>query len=93
MSTKSRISAALAAFTLVTALAATGGEAQARPRFGLGLGIGLAAGTLIGAAGVSRSYAGSAYLVDHGYDECRFVDRYDRWGNVRTIKICEVVPY
>ena len=53
----------------------------------------VAAGTLIGAAAIPKSSAGSAYLVDHGYDECRFVDRYDRWGHVRTSKICEVVPY
>jgi hypothetical protein len=37
--------------------------------------------------------ANSAYTVDHGYDECRFVDRIDRKGNVVTIKICDVVPY
>jgi hypothetical protein len=35
----------------------------------------------------------SAYTVDHGYDECRFVERIDRKGNVLTIKICDVVPY
>ena len=85
--TKSKmIAAALAALTLATTFTAFGGEAQARPRFGAGLGIGLAAGALIGAAAVSNSY------YEPGYRECRYVDRLDRWGNVRTIKVCDV-PY
>ena len=89
MSTKSKIAAAaLAALTLTTALAATGGEAQARPRFGVGLGIGLAAGTLIGAAAASN-----AYYVGPGHRECRYLERYDSWGNLRVIKICDVVRY
>jgi hypothetical protein len=43
----------------------------------------------------ARTRAGivSAHMADHGYDECRFVDRIDSRGNIRTIKICEVVPY
>ena len=89
--TKSKIktiAAALAALTLATTFTAIGGEAQARPRFGAGLGIGLAAGALIGIAAASNSY----YYAP-GYRECRYVDRLDRWGNVRTIKVCDVVPY
>lgn len=91
--TKSKIgsktfAAALAALTLATAFAATSGEAQARPRWGVGLGIGLAAGALIGAAAASSAYAGPAY-----YRDCRYVERYDRWGNLRVVKVCDVVPY
>jgi hypothetical protein len=82
------IAAALAAITLATTFTAIGGEAQARPRFGAGLGIGLAAGALIGAAAVSNSY----YYAP-GYRECRYVERYDRWGNLRTVRVCEVAPY
>ena len=76
--TKSKtIAAALAALILASAIAATSGEVQAR----------------FGAAPVSSADANSAYMVDHGYDECRFVDRIDRKGNVLTMKICDVVPY
>ncbi len=75
--------AALAIVTLGTAFAATSGQAQAHSHhFGPGLGIGFAAGALIGAAAVSSSNY-------YGYRECRYVDRLDRWGNVRTIKVCE----
>ena len=81
--TKSKtIAAALAALTLATTFTAIGGEAQARPRFGTALGIGLAAGALIGAAAVSNSY-------NYGYRECRWVQRVDDWGNVRTFKVCD----
>ena len=84
--TKSKtIAAALAALTLATTFTAFGGEAQARPRFGGGLAIGLAAGALIGAAAASNSsYYGP------GYRECRYVERFDRWGNLRTIRVCDV---
>lgn len=86
MSTKTKIAAvALAAVTLTAAIATTSGEAQARPRFGVGLGIGLAAGALIGAA-ASSAYAGPSYVVR----ECRYVERYDRWGNIRMVRICDV---
>jgi hypothetical protein len=82
------IAAALAALTLATTFMTFGHEAQAHPRFGAGLGIGLAAGALIGATAVSNSY----YYAP-GYRECRYVDRIDRWGYVRTIRVCDVVPY
>jgi hypothetical protein len=88
--TKSKtIAAALAALTLATTFTAIGGQAQAHSHFGPGLGIGFAAGALIGAAAVSSN----AYYYASGYTECRFVNRLDRWGNVRTIKICDVAPY
>jgi hypothetical protein len=86
--TKSKtIAAALAAITLATTFTAIGGEAQARPRFGAGLGIGLAAGALIGAAVASNAYAEPAY----GTAECRYAERFDRWGNLRMVKVCD--PY
>lgn len=91
--TKSKtIAAALAALTLAASIAATSGEAQARPRFGAGLGLGFAAGALVGIA-ASSAYASPGYVVNPGYRECRYVERFDRWGNVRTIKVCDVVPY
>ncbi len=93
MSTKTKIAAAaLAALTLTTAIAATGGEAQARSR-GLGVGLGFAAGALIGAAAASNAYAGPVYVTGPAYRECRYVERFDRWGNLRVMKVCDVVPY
>ena len=80
------VAAALAALTLATTFTAVGGEAQARPRFGAGLGIGFAAGALIAAAASSSYYA-------PGYRECRFVERMDRWGNLRVVKVCDYAPY
>jgi hypothetical protein len=88
--TKSKtIAAALAALTLATTFTAIGGHAQAHPHFGhgWGLGAGFVAGTLIGAA------AATTYSYAPGYTECRYVERYDRWGNLRTVKVCDVVPY
>jgi uncharacterized protein (DUF697 family) len=88
--TKSKtIAAALAALTLAATFTAIGGQAQAHPHFGHGWGIGagFVAGTLIGAA------AASGYTYAPGYTDCRYVDRYDRRGNLRTVKVCDVVPY
>jgi hypothetical protein len=87
--TKSKtFAAALAALTLATTFTAIGGQAQAHPHFGhgWGLGAGLVAGTLIGAAAVSNSYS-----YEPAYT-CRYVGRYDRWGNLRTVQVCDV-PY
>ena len=93
MSIKTKIAAgALAALTFTTAVVASSGEAQARPRWGW-IGAGFAAGALIGAAAVSSSYAGPAYVVGPGYRSCRYVERFDSWGNLRVIKVCDVVPY
>jgi hypothetical protein len=80
------VAAALAALTLATTFTAVGGEAQARPRYGVGLGI--AAGLLVGAA-----VASNAHYYAPGYRDCRYVERYDRWGNLRTIRVCDVAPY
>src|SRR5262245_37145344 len=78
--------AALAALTLATTFTAVGGQAPARPRYGVGLGI--ATGLLVGAA-----VASSSYYYAPGYRDCRYVERYDRWGNLRTIRVCDVAPY
>jgi anaerobic C4-dicarboxylate transporter len=87
MLTKSKFAgAALATLALVGCLVTNSESAQAHPRFGVGLGIGIATGALIGAAAASGAYAGPVY----GYRECRYVQRYDRWGNIRLIKVCDV---
>jgi len=87
-SAKAKVAAAaLAALTVTTALATTGSQAQAGHRHGVGLGIGIAAGALIGAAVASNAYAEPVYV--RGYRECRYVERYDRWGNIRLVRICD----
>jgi zinc transporter ZupT len=85
--TKSKITAVLAALTLTGTLAATSGSAQAHSHWGAGVGIGFAAGALIGAA-ATNAYAGPVYVTP-GYRDCRLVERYDRWGNVRLVRICD----
>jgi hypothetical protein len=83
--TKSKITAlTLTALTL----AVTSRTAQAHSHWGTGVGIGIAAGALIGAAAVSNGYAGPVYVTP-GYRDCRLVERYDRWGNVRVIRVCD----
>lgn len=84
------IATALAALTLATTFTAIGGQAQAHPHFGhhgWGIGAGFAAGVLIGAAATSN-----AYYYEPAY-ACRYVGRYDRWGNLRTVRVCDVAPY
>jgi len=81
--TKSKtVAAALAALTLATTFTAFGSEAQARPRWGL-IGAGFAAGTLIG---IAAANSGPVYMRD---DDCRFVERMDRWGNMYVVKVCD----
>ena len=83
MLTKSKFTGApLAALALAGCLVVSG-SAQAHPRFGVGLGIGIATGAVIGAAVASGAYASPVY-------SCRYVERYDRWGNIRLIKVCDV---
>jgi len=74
--------AALATLALAGCLVATSGSAQAHPRFGVGLGIGIATGAVIGAAVASGAYATPVY-------SCRYFERYDRWGNIRLIRVCD----
>ena len=84
--TKSKtIAAALAALTLAASLTVTSGQAQAHPKFGKGLGIGLAVGTAIGIAAASHRYVEPVYTDG----ECRYIERYDRWGRLRVFKVCE----
>lgn len=85
------LTAAFAALTLITAIAATSTESQARPRLHGAVGIGIVAGTLIGAAIASNAYAEPAYVVAPDYGECRYVERYNRWGHLRVVKVC--APY
>ncbi|HET9717454.1 MAG TPA: hypothetical protein VFP60_14840 [Pseudolabrys sp.] len=90
MSMQSKFTAAaVAGLTLAGAVITTVGSAHAHPRFGFGLGVGIAAGALIGAAAASNAYSGPIYFTP-GYRECRLVERYDRWGNVRLIRVCDV---
>ena len=85
------IAAALTALTLVTTLAATSGQAQAKS-WGTALGVGLAAGAVIGGpllSTVTVITARPAYVVEPGY-RCRPVARYDAWGNyIRTVRVCD----
>ncbi len=91
--TTKTLAAALAAITLAGTIAASSGEAQARPRFGTALGIGIVAGALIGVAAASHANAGPAYVTGYDYRECRYVERYNRWGHLRVVKVCDVAPY
>ena len=83
------VAGTLAAVTITVGVLATSStEAQAwgRRGWGPGLGFGIAAG-VIGAA----AFAATAphYYVAPGVS-CRFVERYDRWGNYRgTVKVCD----
>jgi len=74
----------LAALTLAGALAVSAGQAQAKPHHvGPAVGVGLAIGTMIGvAAAANAAYAEPVY-------ECRYVERYDRWGNLQVFKVCD----
>jgi predicted MFS family arabinose efflux permease len=83
------IVAALTALTLVTTLAASSGQAQAK-NWGA-FGVGVAAGALVGAAATSHAYGyyGGPVYVAEPVHHCRFVASYDAWGNyVRTVRVC-----
>ena len=85
--TKSKITTAtLAALALAGTLVATSGSAQAHSHWGAGVGIGIAAGALIGAAAASTLCRPRLRTPD--YRDCRLVERYDRWGNVRVVRVC-----
>jgi hypothetical protein len=79
----------LAALTItVGALATSSTEAHAwgKKGFGPGLGFGIAAG-VIGAA----AFAATAPSYGYGVASCRYVERYDAWGNYRgTRKVCDL---
>lgn len=73
--------AAFAAITLAAAM--TSNQAQAGWHGGgAALGLGIIAGAAVGAA------AASSYPYYPAY-RCRYVERVDRWGNLRTYKVCD----
>jgi len=78
-----------AALTLVVASVATSTKAEAKWKGGWGpaIGFGIAAGALAGAA-YATTYPG--YYVG-GPAGCRWVARYDNWGNYRgSMKVCDL---
>jgi hypothetical protein len=77
----------LAALTLVAAVATTSTQAQAGHK-GWGIAAGVAAGALIAGAAASHAY-GHGYYYGPGYASCKFVPRYDYWGNyIGSKKVC-----
>ncbi len=88
MFTKTAI-AALAAVTLTAGVVAAPSQAEAKWKGGWGpaIGLGIAAG-VIGGAAYAATYPG--YYVG-GPVGCRYVERYDRYGNYRgTMKVCDL---
>jgi hypothetical protein len=80
----------LAALTLTVGVLAAPSQAEAKWKggWGPGIGLGIAAGVLAGAA--YTSYPG--YYVAPSYMGCRYVERYDVYGNYRgTRKVCDVI--
>ena len=87
--------ASVAALTLVAGVAATSTQAQAGYKHGWGIAAGVAAGALIAGAAASHGYGygygyGPGYYVaGPGYASCKFVPRYDYWGNYAgSKKVC-----
>ena len=78
-----------AALTLVVGTLATSTQAEAKWKGGWGpaIGLGIAAG-VIGGAAYAATYPG--YYVG-GPVGCRWVARYDSWGNYRgSVKVCDL---
>jgi hypothetical protein len=83
----------LAALTITAGVLAAPSQAEAKWKggWGPGIGLGIAAGVMAGAA---YAASGPGYYVAPGYASCRYVERYDRWGNYRgTRKVCDVIGY
>ena len=84
----------LAALTItVGALATSTNEAQAWPKkhWGPAIGLGIAAG-VIGSAAYAATAPGYYVGPGYGYTSCRYVERYDVYGNYRgTRKVCEII--
>jgi hypothetical protein len=88
MTTKSKISAALAVLTLATSLAIPTNSAQAGHR-GWGLGAALVGSAIVGAAVVNSAPYGG-YYVD-GYRRCGFERQYNSLGYyIGTVKVCRI---
>ena len=84
----------LAALTLTVGVLGASSPAEAKWKggwVGPGIGLGIAAGVLAGAA---YAASGPGYYVAPGYMGCRYVERYDVYGNYRgTRKVCDVIGY
>ena len=81
----------LAALTLTAGVLATSSDAQAFPKKSWvpAIGLGIAAG-IIGTAAYAATAPG--YYVSPGYTTCRYVERYDVYGNYRgSQKVCDIV--
>ncbi len=89
MFTSKTLAAILAALTLATTIAASSGEAQARPRWGW-IGAGIATGVVLGAAAASTY---DPLYVEPGYARCRYVERVNAAGYVRIVRVCDVIAY
>ncbi|MFL9826198.1 hypothetical protein [Rhodoplanes sp. SY1] len=91
MSFKTKLAAvALAAVTLAGAVAASTGEAAAKPKLGPAIGLGLVAGTAIGLAAASSAYARpyGAYGY-YGPGGCRWVPVHNYYGQfVGSKRVC-----
>jgi hypothetical protein len=84
---KKTFAVALTALALTGAMAATTTEAQAGSN-GWAIGAGIAAGALI--AGAAAAHAYEPVYVGSPYRSCRYVRRFDAWGNyVRTVRVCD----
>ena len=86
--TKSKITTAtLTALALAGTLAATSGSA--RSSFALGRRRRHRhCGRRIDRRGCGdHAYGGPVYVAP-AYRECRLVERYDRWGNLRVVQVC-----
>jgi hypothetical protein len=84
---------ALAALTITAGVLAAPSQAEAKWKGGWGpaIGLGIAAGVIAGSA---YAASGPGYYVAPGYTSCRYVERYDSWGNYRgTRKVCDVIGY
>ena len=82
---------AVAALTLAVGSVATSSEAHAWGKKGFGwgpaVGLGIAGGIIAGAA---YAASGPGYYVG-GPVGCRWVARYDSWGNYRgSMKVCDL---
>jgi hypothetical protein len=84
MNTKTKFAAALTALALAATLALPG-KAEARVN-GWAIGAGIVGAGII-AGSIAAAHARPVYVVPAS--RCRYVDRFDRWGNFAgTVKVC-----
>jgi hypothetical protein len=84
MNLKTKTFAALTALTLAATFALPTTQAEAKYR-GWGIGAGIVGAGII-AGSIAAAHAGPVYVVG---PRCRYVDRFDRWGNYAgTVKVC-----